>query len=111
MGKTESSVKGFVVVAFLLLGALFGMMIMNFIFAQLGPSNTGLTAADVGYNESLTIQNNSLQAIIAYTAQATTQFNVVSIAIVLIILIAVFLIFWKIFVKGDSKGGSGGNFG
>ncbi len=191
MGKTESSVKGFVVVAFILLGALFGMIIMSFIFVQLGPNtsssfadlsatvtnetgawlnSTTYTVDDAGvkgfsglaitgaYNISNVSEpvaigignftvvgggftnssgavwpdvsvsysynlyssqrnaveessNNSLQGIIAYTAQATTQFNVVSVAIILIILIAVFLIFWKIFVKGDSKGNSGGSFG
>ena len=106
------SIREFALVAFVLLGVLFGMMIMNFIFGVLGPSSAGLTIADPGYNESLTIQNNSLQSIVVYTEGASTQMSTVSIAIILSLLIAVFLLFWGIFVK-DKKGlgGSGGSFG
>jgi len=105
-------VKGFAVVAFTLLGILFGMMIMNFIFAQLGPDASGLEVNDTGYDQAVQIQNNSLNAIVTYTEQSDTQFSTIAIAITLIILIAVFLIFWKIFVVGkDSKSnGSAGNF-
>jgi len=81
MSKVLKSIGAFAGVAFLLLGVLFGMQIMTFIFAQLGPSNSGLTIADVGFNESETIQNNSLQAIITYTEQADTQFSTVAISI------------------------------
>ncbi len=99
-------------IAFTLLGVLFGMMIMTFIFGQLGPSASGLTASDPGYNESLTVQNNSLVAITTYTAGASTQLNTVSIAIILILLIGVFLVFWKIFVTNKKSSDSGGgNFG
>ena len=112
VSNVARDVKGFVVVAFLLLGALFGMQIMNFIFVQLGPDATGLTIDDIGYNQSVEIQNNSLQGIVTYTEQSTTQFNTVSIAITLIILVAVFLVFWRIFVTGKKgKGESAGNFG
>ena len=188
-------VKGFVVVAFLLLGALFGMQIMNFIFVQLGPNslvfidNTNTQTNETGvyinetvftisaasssifnggftviqatnsssgivipasnytvdakagtitnatvtvypsvnltytYNDkssaelsSEEIQNNSLQGIVTYTEQSSTQFSTVSIAITLIILVAVFLVFWRIFVvskkKKEKKGANmGGNFG
>ncbi len=100
-------------IAFTLLGVLFGMMIMAFIFGVLGPSASGLTASDPGYNESLQIQNNSLVAVVTYTEGASTQLNTVSIAIILILLIGVFLVFWQIFVS-DKKAGSssgGGNFG
>lgn len=114
MGKSLEMVKEYAVIAFTLLGVLFGMMIMNFIFGQLGPSSTGLTAADPGYNESLIIQNNSLQGIVTYTNGSSTQFNTVSIAIILVLLIGVFLLFWKIFVadkkKKASSSGMGGNF-
>ncbi len=186
------SVKGFAIIAFLLLGVLFGMQIMNFIFVQLGPSSSTFTdltvlntnqtgayinqstftiseASNTGFNGGFTvllavnstdglvipvanytvdagagtiinattenwgavnltytysqkssaeqasenIQNNSLQAIVTYTEQSDTQFNTIAIAITLIILIAVFLLFWKIFVnnKKGKKEGSGGNFG
>ncbi len=113
MAKTMSTVREFASIAFLLLGVLFGMIIMTFIFGQLGPANAGLTLADPGFNESITIQNNSLQAIVTYTDQASNQFNIVAIAILLVILIAVFLVFWVIFIK-QKKGGSstaGGSFG
>ncbi len=112
MGKAMESIRDFAFIAFTLLGVLFGMMIMSFIFGQLGPGSTGLTSSDPGYNETLLIQNNSLQAIVTYSAGASTQFNTVSIAIILGLLIAVFLIFWKIFVTNSGgKGGSAGTFG
>ena len=108
-GKMISEYAG---IAFTLLGVLFGMMIMTFIFGQLGPDSSGLTAADPGYNESLEAQNNSLVAITTYTEGASTQLNTVSIAIILILLIGVFLVFWQIFVSGKgARGTSGGNFG
>jgi hypothetical protein len=116
MGKTLSSIQEYATIAFTLLGILFGMVIMTFIFSQLGPDATGLTAADPGYNESVLIQNNSLQSIVTYTEGSDTQFTTISIAIILVILIGVFLLFWKIFVaksKKSSSGSSGygGNFG
>ena len=100
----------FATIAFTLLGILFGMMIMTFIFGLLGPGSSGLTAADPGYNESLTVQNNSLNSIVAYTGQSDTQMLTVAIAITLVVLIAVFLLFWGVFIKGGKKGGGGGNF-
>ena len=113
MGKAMQSVNEFATIAFTLLGILFGMMIMTFIFGLLGPSSSGLTPADPGFNTSLQVQNDSLNAIAAYTAQADTQLLTVGIAITLVILIAVFLLFWLVFIKGGKKGGndSGGNFG
>jgi len=114
MGKSLVMVKEYAVIAFTLLGVLFGMMIMSFIFGQLGPAATGLTSADTGYNESLKIQNNSLQGIVTYTNGASTQFNTVSIAVILVLLIGVFLLFWGIFVSNKKKQGAsssmGGNF-
>ena len=177
-------------IAFTLLGVLFGMMIMTFIFGQLGSDNISIAAATetvavtnetgawlnqtaytvsnsgaVGFaslvitsainttdnssiavgnftvseatftNASVTtwpsvwvsytytqdtdakkatdqVQNNSLVAITTYTAGASTQLNTVSIAIILILLIGVFLVFWKIFVTNKkSRDTSGGNFG
>jgi hypothetical protein len=57
-------------------------------------------------------QNNSLFAVVEYTDGASTQLNTVSIAIILILLIGVFLVFWKIFVAPKKSGDtSGGNFG
>ncbi len=111
MGKINESVKEFAFIAFTLLGVLFGMMIMTFIFGQLGPSSSGLTISDVGFNESIQVQNNSLNAIVTYTSQSDTQFSTVAIAITLVILIAVFLLFWRIFVSQKKKGKeSGDNF-
>jgi len=112
MSKVLKAIGGFAGVAFLLLGVLFGMQIMTFIFAQLGPSNSGLDVSQLGYNESLTIQNNSLQSIIKYTGQSGTQMTTVAIAITLAILIALFLLFWTFFIKGKRKDSkvSGGNF-
>ncbi len=177
-------------IAFTLLGVLFGMLIMTFIFGQLGSSNISSTLAtetititnetgawlngttytvsnsgSTGFagltitsainttdnssiavgnftvngtgftNSSATIwtsvwvsytytqdtdakratdqvQNNSLVAITTYTAGASTQLNTVSIAIILVLLIGVFLVFWKIFVTNKkSSDTSGGNFG
>ena len=179
-------------IAFTLLGVLFGMMIMTFIFGQIGSDNlqtsistetitvtnetgawlngttytvsnsgsvgfAGLTITSAintttntsigtgnfsvtgtGYdNATATVlqtstvwvsytytqdtdakratdqaQNNSLVAITTYTAGASTQLNTVSIAIILVLLIGVFLVFWKIFVTNKkSSDTSGGNFG
>ena len=110
MANEVKNVVVFVAVAFLLLGVLFGMNIMTFIFAQIGPANAGLTASDPGFNESLEVQNASLQAIITYTNQSDTQMSTVAIAITLIILIVLFLIFWKSFItpmmkSSNKKGG------
>ena len=112
-GDIKSSVIMFVGIAFLLLGVLFGMQIMTFIFGNLGPTASGLTAGSTAFNVSQAVQNNSLGAIETYTQQADTQFNTAGIAITLLILIALFAIFWQIFMSkgGISGGGSGGNFG
>lgn len=188
-GKMISEYAG---IAFTLLGILFGMMIMTFIFGQLGSgsmqtsvstetvivtnetgawlngttytvSNSGaigfagltITSAintttntsigtgnfsvtGAGYDNATAdidgtgtvwvsytytqdtdakkasdqAQNNSLVAITTYTEGASTQLNTVSIAIILILLIGVFLVFWKIFVTNKkSSDTSGGNFG
>jgi len=186
----KKNVLEFVIIAFLLLGALFGMQIMSFIFVNLSPSSVSIpddtitktnitgvyinstiytiteasnsnfnggfaviqatnsssgevilagnytvsaaagtivNASVINWNEvnltysfsqktsirqsSESIQNDSLNAIQNYSSQAGTQFNTVGIAITLVILIALFFIFWKIFVKGKSgKGREGGNF-
>jgi len=112
--KTQKVVMGFAMLVFILLGVLFGTQIMTFIFAQLGPTSAGLTIDDVGYNESLTIQNDSLVAITKYTGQADTQFLVAGIAITLLILIALFIVFWKYFMKdtigGEMGAGKSGSF-
>ena len=109
--NTAKEVGAYVAILFLLLGALFGSQIMAFIFGQLGPEAAGLTATDPGYNVSLGIQNDSLQSVKTYTASGSTQMNTVSIGVVLLLLIGIFLVFWKIFIKGGKKGSSmGGNF-
>jgi len=111
---TRKTVMGFAMIVFILLGILFGTQIMTFIFAQLGPEQAGLTSNDAGYNESLTIQNDSLYAITRYTGQSDTQFLVVGIAITLLILIALFVVFWKYFMTdtiGKMGGSKSGSFG
>ncbi len=113
--ETIKQIVAFVGIVFLLLGVLFGAQIMTFIFGQLGPAQSGLTAADPGFNESIQVQNNSLQAIVTYTEQAGTQLNTAAIAITLLILIALFLVFWVAFIRPmmQQSGGSskaGGNF-
>ncbi len=189
MGKALEGVKGFVAVVFLLLGVLFGMQIMAFIFGNLGISGgttfiddtiqitnltetfinsttftipeasastfqgnfivlvalnaTGVIPAsdytvfpatgiitnatptqylDVNLTYTFSrkssteqisddVTNNSLTSIRTYTEQANTQLNTSAIAITLLILIAVFLVFWTIFIKGGKgKGESAGNF-
>ncbi len=64
------------------------------------------------YSTTRAIQENSLNAVVTYTSGASTQLNTVSIAIILILLIGVFLVFWKIFVTNKKSSDSGGgNFG
>ena len=53
--------------------------------------------------------NQSLQAIGNYAGQSGTQFTTLGIAITLILLVAVFLFFWKSFM-GKGKEGSPGSF-
>lgn len=110
--NTVRQIVAFVAIVFLLLGVLFGSQIMTFIFGQLGPDQSGLTVADPGYNESIQVQNNSLNAIVTYTEQADTQLNTAAIAITLLILIALFLVFWVAFIKPmmDQGKKSAGNF-
>lgn len=187
MPDAKKSVKDFATIAFTLLGILFGMMIMTFIFGLLGSDNvlqttdtlvsvsnetgawlntttytvdnsgvTGFgrlvitsainatdnssitvanfTVSGAGFTNSTatnwadvsvsytytrdsdvklstdTVQNNSLQAIVSYTGQSDTQMLTVGIAITLVVLIAVFLLFWTVFIKGGKKEGSGGTF-
>ena len=104
----KKSVLSFAFIAFALLGVLFGMNIMTFIFGTLGPEAAGLTSGSNEYNTSLSIQNNSLGAIDTYASQSTTQFSTLSIAITLVILLAVFAFFWFFFMGSGSSvfGGS-----
>jgi len=53
------------------------------------------------------VQNDSLRAIGNYATQSGTQFTTLGIAITLIILVAVFLFFWKAFMGGGKKGEDG----
>ncbi|MCK4264495.1 MAG: hypothetical protein KAX27_06080 [Candidatus Aminicenantes bacterium] len=106
------NVLGFAFVAFALLGVLFGMNIMAFIFGNLGPTQAGLDPASIAYNTSLAIQNNSLQALNTYSTQSDTQFSTLAIAITLVVLLAVFAFFWRFFMGsgGVAQAGKGGNF-
>jgi cobalamin synthase len=109
--STVSEILAYITVFFLLLAALFGGQIMTFIFGVLGPDAAGLDSTDAAYNASLEIQNNSLQAIVVYSEGSSNQMNVVTIAIILILLIGVFLLFWNRFIKDNIGGKSGMNFG
>ncbi len=191
--KEVKNVVAFVAVAFLLLGALFGMNIMSFMFGNLQKASidaipnpvititneSGAFINETGYivsnaslstflggvtiieafnrtnaelitaanytvnsggnvtNASVTNWNNvsltysfssksgvrvavedsnngSIQGIVSYSAGAGTQFSTVAIAITLIILIVLFLVFWKSFIapmmKGAKSGSKGRNF-
>ncbi len=102
----------FVSIVFLLLAALFGMIIMAFIFGNLGPANAGLVAGSTAFNTSQAIQNNSLGAIETYSEQADTQFNTAAIAVTLLILLSLFILFWRFFMGSQGAGGrsGGGSF-
>lgn len=185
----KKSVLAYAGVAFILLGVLFGMNIMTFIFGSLGPDAAGLdkTAATIAnetgaslndtngyelasastyqgfanpvilelYNNTggavpttlysvsagglltnistnatytgttdlnvsysfdydagarlsaVNIQNDSLTSLETYSNASTTQFSIINIAIILVILISLFLLFWSYFMGGkESKGGS-----
>ena len=104
MGSPQKSVKEFAMIGFVLLAVLFGMQIMTFIFGNLGPSNSGLTVGSEAYNVSEDIQNQSLRAISDYAGQSGTQFTTLGIAITLILLVAVFLFFWKSFMGRKEQG-------
>ena len=110
MGSSQESIREFALFGFILLAVLFGMQIMTFIFGNLGPANSGLVVDTEAFNVSLGVQNDSLRAIGNYASQAGTQFTTLGIAITLIVLVAVFLFFWKAFMGGgkDGKSGPGG---
>lgn len=187
--NVNKTVRGFAVVAFTLLGLLFGMLIMTFIFGNLSTvsvttsdydsitvtNETGAAANATGYtldavsergfrNPSITqarngssgvvveagnytlssagiltnataviwpnlhldytyerysigqlsgldVTNQSLVAIETYSEQSDTQFLTVAIAITLAVLIALFLVFWKIFVgRKSNERSSGSNY-
>ena len=52
-------------------------------------------------------QNYSLGAISNYASQSGTQFTTLGIAITLVVLVAVFLFFWKAFMGGKGSEGAG----
>ena len=110
MSSSSKSIKEFALIGFILLAVLFGMQIMTFIFGNLGPANSGLVVDTEAYNVSLEVQNQSLRAIGNYASQSGTQFTTLGIAITLILLVAVFLFFWKSFMGGGKKGSSPGSF-
>lgn len=56
------------------------------------------------------IQNDSLLAIQTYSEGSDTQFSTISIAIILVILISLFLLFWTFFMGGKSKERNTGSF-
>ena len=60
---------------------------------------------------SFSVQNESLQAVNTYAEGSSNQMNVLSIAIILILLIGVFLLFWNKFIKGNVSGSKDMNFG
>lgn len=105
----KKEVGSFAFIAFTLLGVLFGMQIMAFIFGNLGPTEAGLTAGSTAFNTSQAIQNNSLAAVETYSGQSDTQLSTVAISITLAVLIALFVLFMRFFM--DRKKGGGSNFG
>ena len=67
-------------------------------------TSTHKTEAEVTSEETT---NASLHAIGDYADQSGTQFTTLGIAITLIILVAVFLFFWKAFMGGKGEGAGG----
>lgn len=110
MADVRKSIMSFAIIAFTLLGILFGMNIMSFIFGNLGPTTAGLGDDTIAFNISTAIQNNSLQGLDVYSQQSNTQFTTVSVAITLVILLAVFGLFWAFFVTAQGKSKGGGSF-
>ena len=111
MATVGKDVREFALIGFLLLAVLFGMNIMAFIFGNLGPANAGLEAGSNAFNSSLAIQNASLDSINTYASASSSQFTTLSVSIILILLLAVFAIFWKAFMGGKKKSGTMGGGG
>lgn len=113
-GGMKADILGVAFIAFTLLGILFGMNIMTFIFGGLDPTTSGLVNGSTAQNTSIAVQENSLTAIQTYSAGANNQFSTLSTIIILLLLITIFAVFWKFFTGGvmKSAGSSGGgNFG
>ena len=94
-------------IVFLLLGALFGVNIMSFIFGNLSPADAGLTTDDPAYNVSKEIQNQSLQAGLTYAQNASNQMNIVNVTIILALLIFLFFLFWTVIQNVQGTKGKG----
>ena len=110
--NVKKTVLAYAGIAFILLGVLFGMNIMTFIFGSLGPDSAGFAEGTSAYNTSEIIQNQSLNSIQTYAEASDTQFSTISIAIILVILISLFLLFWTYFMGGGEggRGRSSGSF-
>ena len=78
-----------------------------------GWNRTLVTYTDIRKSEAEitteSITNDSLNAVGNYSTQAGTQFTTLGIAITLVILVAVFIFFWKAFM-GSEKGNAPGSF-
>lgn len=107
--NVKKEIVALIGIVFLLMGALFGVNIMSFIFGNLSPTAAGLTAGTEAFNTSLEIQNQSLQAGLTYASNATSQMNIVNVTIILALLIFLFFLFWKVIqgVQDDKKGRRG----
>ena len=105
--NVKKEIVALIGIVFLLLGALFGVNIMSFIFGNLGPENAGLVVTDAAYNVSAEIQNQSLQAGLTYAQNASNQMNIVNITIILALLIFLFFLFWKVIQGVQSESGKG----
>ncbi|KKN12721.1 hypothetical protein LCGC14_1013570 [marine sediment metagenome] len=105
--NVKKEIVALIGIVFLLLGALFGVNIMSFIFGNLSPEDAGLSLGDAAYNVSAQIQNQSLQAGLTYATNASNQMNIVNVTIILALLIFLFFLFWKVIQnvqKTDKKG-------
>ncbi len=56
-----------------------------------------------GESAARSVGEASLNAILVYTEGSSSQMNVITIAIILILLIGVFVIFWNKFIKGNAS--------
>ena len=87
------------------LGVITNASTTNWFDVNVSYTSTYKTEAEIVSDETI---NQSLRAIGKYSDQSGTQFTTLGIAITLILLVAVFLFFWKSFM--GKKEGSPGSF-
>ena len=104
MSVRKNVQEGIAVLMLVFLG-LFAVLLLGFIFANLGPTNAGLLTSDNAYNSTARIQNLSLAAGETYANNADTQVTVVSVYIILLLLVGIFVYFAAQILGGKMMGG------